>query len=341
MNRERKKRVLRDNLKKNRHFFILMLLLPLTELGVFLLYGLLTEAALYAAALSLVIALVLLSIDLARDLKRADERERLLKALPDGWNEPFEAETLEEEDWHKAIETLGSLSASLSDRLSETKKDTLDYVSAWVHQIKTPIAVMRLQLGGNGSAEHSALLAELSRVEQYVDMVLQYARLESESRDLVIREYPLDELIRESIRRFARQFILKKLPVVYEGTSLHVITDQKWFCCVLEQLLSNAVKYTSSGQITVRADPHSGTISVTDTGVGIPQSDLPRIFEKGYTGMNGREGQNSSGLGLYLCARAAGLLHIRLKVESAPGQGSTFYVILPEECIRPGIRKDG
>lgn len=304
--------------------------MPVTFLTVFLLYGILIEALLYGTALILFLALNLLIPDIIGEMKRAEEREKLLYSLPDEWASPLDLKTLADQDWHRAVLLLGKRAEQMSDCLSESRKDTLDYVSAWVHQIKTPIAVMRMLLENVSGPEQTALQSELSRTEQYVEMVLQYARLESESNDLVIEAYPLDELIRDSIRRFSRQFILKKLSLSYDGTDLTVITDRKWFCCILDQLLSNAVKYTAHGKVTVQANPITREICISDTGIGIPECDQPRIFEKGYTGQNGRRDAASSGLGLYLSKRAAVLLHLSLRVESTPGRGSRFFVSLPE-----------
>ena len=147
-----------------------------------------------------------------------------------------------------------------------------------------------------------------------------------ETHDLVIREYSLDELIRGSVRRLAAQFVEKRLRLCYTPTDATVVTDQKWFSFILDQLLSNAVKYTPSGTITI--EMRGRLLRISDTGPGITPEDLPRIFEKGYTGVNGRLGQRSSGLGLYLSKKAADMLSIPLSAESAVGAGSVFILDL-------------
>lgn len=210
----------------------------------------------------------------------------------------------------------------------------LDYYTVWVHQIKTPIAVMRMRLGMEDSENNRALAAELFRIEQYVELVLSYIRLGSRANDLVIREYGTDELIRETLRKYASQFILRKLRLVYEPAETRVITDKKWLTLILEQLLSNALKYTPSGEIRVEAEQNR--IRISDTGIGIAPEDLPRIFEKGYTGINGRLGRQSSGLGLFLCKKAADLIGAVITCESEPGKGTAFTVILPERESRAG-----
>ena len=219
----------------------------------------------------------------------------------------------------------------LQTEFSAKKQADDDYYTAWVHQIKTPIAAMKLMLSED-TEEHKALSAELFRVEQYVGMVLDYIRLESDSNDLVIREYPLDELIREPLRKFAPQFIRRRLKLTYEPTDKTVVTDKKWFIFILEQLISNAVKYTPEGEIKISVEDN--IVKISDTGIGIAPEDIPRIFEKGYTGKNGRLGEKSSGLGLFLTKKAADLLAVQISVKSSVGSGSEFSVIMPECNIR-------
>ena len=245
----------------------------------------------------------------------------MLSAVLYEWRSLPEANTSAEEDYQKMIGFLGKELENQTARTAGERQDMLDYYTAWVHQIKTPIAVMRLQLSED-TPEHHALSAELTRIERYVDMVLQYVRIDSGSTDLVIRECKLDVPIREALRKQAEQFIGKRLALRYEPTDATVITDQKWLVFILDQILSNAVKYTSAGSVTVLF--REGILTVSDTGAGIAPEDLPRIFEKGYTGMNGRLGQKSSGFGLYLAKKAADMLSISISAESTPGEGSTF-----------------
>ncbi|MBP9989140.1 MAG: HAMP domain-containing histidine kinase [Ruminococcus sp.] len=226
----------------------------------------------------------------------------------------------EEAEYQEIIDGLAKKINELNIAFSEEKQDMQDWYTLWVHQIKTPIAVMKLNLTDN----EKEISNQLFRIEEYVDMALSYIRLESEQNDLVIREYSLDELIRETVRKYAPQFIAKKIKLNYIPTDKKVITDKKWFSCILEQYISNAIKYTNSGSIMITVEGE--TLSVTDTGVGIAKEDLPRIFEKGYTGNNGRTDAKSSGLGLYLSAKAAKLICVDLSAESISGNGSRFNI---------------
>ena len=311
--------------RKNRTALILFAAMTACSAAVFALYRIFAEPLLYAAFLSFLLLAVLLVCDYLREKREHAQRVRTLGAISSEWRALPEAHSLAEEDLQEMILALGQQMDQLTVQADGEWQDMLDYYTAWVHQIKTPIAVMKLKLADD-TPEHRALAAELARIEQYVDMVLQYIRIGSGTNDLVIREYRLDDLIREAVRKQAAQFVEKKLKLNYAPTGASVVTDQKWFGCILDQLLSNAVKYTPSGSVTIGWD--DGQLTISDTGIGIEAEDLPRIFEKGYTGINGRIGQKSSGLGLYLAKKAAELLAIPLRAESTPGEGSTFTLDL-------------
>ena len=193
-------------------------------------------------------------------------------------------------------------------RWEKSGQDMEDYYATWVHQIKAPIAVMNVLLQQEDTETNQNLKAELFRVEQYVEMALGYVRLDSGTKDLVIAQYPLDEIVRKSIRKYAGQFII-------------------------EQLLSNAVKYTLKGIVTIIVSEEK-KLTVTDTGMGIAPEDLPRIFEKGYTGYNGRMERKSTGIGLYLSQMAAKKLGHQITVVSKLGEGSSFTIDLAEYPLR-------
>lgn len=328
MKKGRRGAVLGDCLRKNRVAILLWVLTVLMEWVVFYLYRIMWEPLLYAGVLTLAVGLLLLGLDLRREMQTARERLRLREAILTEWNNLPEEKTLEQADYGDMIRSLGRQLRQETAAQEAQRQDMLDYYTTWVHQIKTPMAVMKLYLGAE-SPEHRAMGAELFRMEQYVDMVLQYLRLDGGENDLVITRCDLDELIREAVRRYGPQFVLRKLSLHYEPTERTVVTDRKWFVCILEQLLSNAIKYTPEGCITIRLE--GDCLHISDTGIGIAPEDLPRIFEKGYTGENGRLERTSSGLGLYLAGKAAALLHIPITVDSRPGQGTTFTLHLRQE----------
>jgi hypothetical protein len=301
---------------------------------VFYLYGVEPEPICYAFVLCMLLYFLLLAARFVQYCRCVKSRERLaddLKILDRALRFP-EACTLAERDYQEMIRMLTDHCRELLTGWEKERQDSLDYYSTWVHQIKTPIAVMRMQLQGEDTEENRTLLAELFRIEQYVEMVLSYIRLGSSQTDFVFQEYELDAMIRQAIRKYASQFVHNRIRLIYEPVSVRVLTDEKWLLFLLEQLLSNAVKYTPRGTVSITVSPEQ-VLSVSDTGIGIAPSDLPRIFEKGFTGYNGRADQKATGLGLYLCRQTADRLGIRLWAESKPGEGSTFFLDLKQKRL--------
>ncbi len=304
--------------------------------AVFALYGIRMEAAWYPILITALFGMIMLAAGFVRYDKRRRNMERILSSdgiFPDAADILPKAESLEEEDYH---ELLGKMEAAFRKKKGEwdaLRRDMDDYYATWVHQIKAPIAVMKVMLQQEDTPENRELSAELFRVEQYAEMALCYVRLGEGASDLVIQEYDLDTIIRKAVRKYAGQFIRRRIRLVYEGTAVRVITDEKWLSFIIEQLLSNAVKYTSEGSVTI-AVGDGKKLSVTDTGIGISPEDMPRIFEKGYTGYNGRLDKKSTGIGLYLCRKAAEKLGHVLTAESEPGKGSRFTIDLESYPFR-------
>lgn len=211
-------------------------------------------------------------------------------------------------------------------------KELTDYYTIWAHQIKTPIAAMKLILQREETAVSRELSEELKRIQEYVEMVLVVLRLDSDSTDYVIREYDLDHMIRQAVRKYSTQFIYKKIQLKYEPLQVSVLTDEKWLLFVIEQVLSNALKYTKAGSIEIFMEEPK-TLCIRDTGIGIAPEDLPRIFEKGYTGYNGRSDKKASGIGLYLCRRICTKLGHRIRAASAVGEGTTIRISLERRAL--------
>ncbi len=320
---------LKESVRKNRLLLLFLLCATVVNAAVTLLYGQPSEPILYILVLDAFFLSAAVISACIKEKKRARERAAvlgngvtaMLSCLP-------EPDSSAEADYQEMLRQLQAALTEAEDAAARERADAADYYTVWVHQIKTPIAVMKLKLAAD-TEENRALLAELFRIEEYVDMVLQYIRLGSETNDLVIREYSLDELIREALRKYAPQFIEKRLKLDYVPSGGSIVTDRKWFACILDQLLSNAIKYTPAGTVSVGLEGES--LVVRDTGVGIAPEDLPRIFEKGYTGSNGRTGRVSSGLGLYLAKKAADLLSLPIRAESSPGEGSAFILTMQKK----------
>lgn len=254
-----------------------------------------------------------------------------LAALPDSLLHQLEAfDTQADRDYHGIIAALSRREEARAGEISRKLSDSMDYYTTWVHQIKTPIASMRLLLEKEDSPVSRQLSEELFRVEQYVQMVMTYQRLDSDSTDYVFRQTDVDAVVRGAIRKFAPQFISKGIRLDYVPRQTLVVTDEKWLSFVIEQLLSNAIKYTPAGCITIRFQDNND-LTITDTGIGIAPEDLPRIFERGYTGYNGRTDKRASGLGLYLCRRICDALGHGISIRSTPGVGTTVTISLSQK----------
>lgn len=320
-----KMRIVKDVLKQNTIAIVLWIVFAGTIFSVFSLYNLPLEPVVYSAVLSLIILVVCLAVLYLKGKRAAAERENAIASIAVSWRKLPNPQSALEEDYGAMLRNLGEMLEKTGNEYEEERQDILDYYTAWVHQIKTPIAVMKLKLSDD-TPENFALKAELFRIEQYVDMVLQYIRLGSKTTDLLVKQYQLDDLIKETIRKYAPQFVEKRVKLDFTPTETNIVTDKKWFVLILEQFISNAIKYTPSGTVSIRAQ--DGALVVADTGIGIAPEDLPRIFEKGFTGNNGRIGEKSSGLGLYLVKKAADLLKIDISVDSTLGKGTEFKISL-------------
>lgn len=223
----------------------------------------------------------------------------------------------------------------------EDMREKQDFFALWAHQIKTPIAAMHLLLQAE-ETDPASCRQELFKIENYVEMALNYLRFEEMSNDLVLERNSLEGLVRQAVKKYAFVFIHNHIAIKLEDLNYTVLTDEKWFCFVLEQILSNALKYTRQGSVTIFAEKNGGGIRLTirDTGIGIRSEDLPRIFEKGFTGYNGRMDKKASGLGLYLCKGICGKLGHRIEVFSAEGKGTDVCITMPcEKVVQEDLRK--
>ena len=230
-----------------------------------------------------------------------------------------------ERDYQALIRAMAENRAETVSHMDRKMADLSAYYTLWAHQIKTPIAAMRLLLQQEG-AENGELGQELFRIEQYVGMALGYVRLDSDSTDFLLRRCDLDGILRPAVRKFAPQFIRKRLTLRYEPVEKTVLTDEKWLGFVVEQVLSNAIKYTPEGGAVTIGCTDAPALLISDTGIGIEPEDLPRVFEQGFTGYNGRADKKATGLGLYLCRRVCRKLGHTITMDSRVGEGTTVTI---------------
>lgn len=290
--------------------------IPFYEIG----YGMLLCGFVAAAA-------VLVGYGRHREsFRQLEQMQANIAAIPCDMKAP---EYMYEKQYQECIRAVAQEKDRLQREMMSRQQDLSEYYSMWVHQIKTPIASMRLHLDGEDSGRSRRLRSELLRIEQYVEMVLTYFRIGSDSSDYVFRTVSLDKVLRESVRKFRGDFIMKKLRLEYAASDITVVSDEKWLSFVVEQILSNALKYTNEGAVTISLEK-PGTLCISDTGIGIAPEDLPRIFEKGYTGGNGHENKRASGLGLYLCRQICDRLGLAISIESEVESGTTVRLDLDQ-----------
>lgn len=243
---------------------------------------------------------------------------------------------LNRKDYEKILEIKDSpLSRALYKSVEENKNfkdfeekksaDVKNYLTIWTHQIKSPIFALKLLLKKD-EINKIDCEKEIFEIEEYVGNILGYARINADSTDYVFSKYSLDEIIRGVIRKYSIQFIGKNNRVDFFETKKIILTDAKWFSFLLEQIISNAIKYTQNGRVAIYLEKNE--LVIEDNGIGIMPEDLPRIFDAGYTGYNGRLEKKSTGLGLNLSKNIGKSLRVRLRCESEPKIGTKMYINL-------------
>lgn len=309
-----------------RRIILLFLVFTAIFVSVFFIYDIEIEPVGYAFVFCVLIGIAALIAGFFKFRQKQLTLDQIFENLPLMTDSLPDPDNDTEQSLDDIITKLTALNSENITKLREIQQNNSEYFTVWVHQIKTPISAVQMILQQEDSSISREISAELFKIEQYAEMALNYIRLDSDTNDLVIKRYSIDNIIRQAIRRYAPLFIRKKLSIDYQPAEGEVITDEKWLGFVVEQLLSNAVKYTTKGCVFIKFQDN--ILSVSDTGIGISPEDLPRIFEKGYTGMSGRTDKKSTGLGLYLCKMICDKLGHKLTASSQVGQGSVFCIDL-------------
>lgn len=306
----------------SRRFILLLLLIVFSIMGMF---AFIFEDGRSLLEYQLLLAFLLASFFLGMDLASAYKEYR---------NQLFYASGRPQTALEVLLfEKLALLEMDKKNRAIEEREklnDLMDYYTLWAHQIKTPIAASSLLVGEiEDKKVKNQLEQELFKIESYVNIVLQYLRLESFHEDLVLKRENVEDLVKEIVKKYAIFFIQKGLSLSLHDLDRTIITDKKWFVVILEQVLSNSLKYTSQGGIEIYFQ--EDTLYIKDSGLGIQDADLLRVFERGFSGYNGRLTQQSSGLGLYLSKKIADELGHQISIASQVGQGTTVMISFSEK----------
>ena len=232
---------------------------------------------------------------------------------------------VKEENILQEMENIQIENKALRNKMIEERNDLEEYFLLWIHQIKTPITVCNLILG-KPDADYR-LKEQIFYIEDYTNMAMNYLKLKTRTSDMDICEADLDSIISGVIKKYSIIFIEKKIKLNYKKTEAKVVSDTKWLSILLEQVISNALKYTKSGEIAILYDKKTNKLTVKDTGIGIPAKDIKKIFDRGYSGFNGRLNEKSSGLGLYMVGKIAEILNVEIEVKSELNVGSEFSFI--------------
>lgn len=281
----------------------------------------------YCFILSSFIQLIIYAIDFYFYYKKHLLLHQLQHSIAISLNQLPIAKDLHEEDYQTLVTTLYKINQNNIFKSDHKYQEVLDYYTLWAHQIKTPIAAMKLVIQSD-EQDHSEIVMELLKIEQYVEMVLYYLRMQTMSSDLSLHTYSLETIVINAIKKQSQFFIRRKIQLDLQSFNTTVLTDEKWLSFVIEQLLSNALKYTPE-QGTIRIYLlHPCTLVIEDSGIGIRQEDLPRVFEKGFTGYNGRMDKKSTGIGLYLCKQVMTNLGHQIEMKSNIHKGTKVFLNL-------------
>ncbi len=296
----------------------------------------------YALELALFLGACYLIWDYIRYRGKYRELQQLLLAEERADGLPQSSSAIEQA-YRQIITAQEAEKRALITQLDEKQQNMADYYSMWTHQIKIPLAAMDLLLQNADENVRTAkqLREEVFKTGQYVDMALHYARMESISADLSFTKLDVGELLKGALKKYWLLFSGAGVNLHLEECHAQVITDGKWFSFVIEQILSNALKYTKKGSISIYGADEDGRhvtegcsyLVIEDTGIGIEAGDLPRIFERGFTGYNGRLGNKSTGIGLYLCRQIMDRLGLSIRVESKQNEGTKVFLGIVQEEI--------
>lgn len=232
-----------------------------------------------------------------------------------------------EEKLKNQIQELEEANLNLRNDFLAKEKELQEYFLIWIHQIKTPITAGKLICDSDIENENiKNIKKELIYIEDYTNMALSYLKMANHNTDMDISLVNLDDITKPLIKKYAILFISNNIKLEYKKLNVKVITDSKWCMVVIEQLLSNAIKYTKNGTVSISFNEKENYLEIKDNGIGIKDSDLPKIFDKGYSGFNGRQNQKSTGIGLFLVKQILDKLGQKVKLESKLGEGTSVKV---------------
>lgn len=312
-------------LKDRKLIFIAILFWIAIFSGVFALCGIEFKYVWYPTVLGCMVLVICLMVDFVCYYKKCRSLIMVENSIDVTLDNLPKTSNQIEEMYTELLKLLTNEKNEEINNILNSKKETMEYVTLWSHQIKTPITALQLLANDTDEEIRIEILNRLFEIEQYQDMMLQYLRLEGGGSDYVLADYSVKDMVNQAVKYFARIFISKGISVkIQVDESRKVVTDEKWMVFVLKQLISNALKYTSKGEICISFD--NDELLIKDSGIGIAKEDLPRIFDRGYTGYNGRKDKKATGLGLYLTKQILDRLNHKIEIDSQIGVGTRVFI---------------
>lgn len=317
-------------------------------LSVNLLFFIITAVVMALSRVSLVIILITACIwflpilfymitDYIKWRKYFDNIEDVLSNLDKKYLLPEVMDKADSITSEKISEILKTVSRSMHENVNyyrDMQEDYREYIEAWVHEIKTPIASSKLLIENNNNEVTKKIDMQMDRIENYVEQVLYYSKSNETEKDYIIKKISLDESVRNVIKRNYRDMIAKRIKVEMADLSSIVYSDPKWIEFIMNQIVVNAIKYSKDKNSMIKISSeelkNSVTLTIEDNGIGIPETDVKRVFDKGFTGENGRKYGKSTGIGLYLCRKLCLRLGIGIKLQSEEGNGTKVMITFPK-----------
>lgn len=325
--------MLNSYLKERKTDIIMYFVFVFVFVLIFKLYSVDVKIALYPAIICMILWAIYAAIKFYRYCRNHRHRIELsnhieitLKNLP-------KPESLLEEDYQNLLNVLMEYNRMQLSENNQKYSDMREYITLWAHQMKTPITAINLLINEFDNDDKNKIKEQLFEIEGYVDTALQFTRLDTMNSDLLLKEYSLMQIVKQGIKYYSKIFISKGISLKLSEFDTTVVTDEKWLLFVIKQILSNALKYTDEGSISIYTSPNK-TLVIEDTGIGISEEDINRIFERGFTGYNGRLDKKATGIGLYLSKQILDKLNHNIKIYSQSGAGTKVEISLDSSLTK-------
>ena len=243
---------------------------------------------------------------------------------------------LEGQIFKNSLEQIDKSTLENVNKYKYMTEDYKEYIELWIHEIKIPISASKMVIENNKNAITKSIDEELDKVENYIEQALFYARSNTVEKDYYIRKVFLKEIVTESIKKNKSSLIQEKIPIDIHDLDIEVNTDNKWIVFILNQIIQNSIKYRKKENSVIEIYANQGKenviLYIKDNGIGIKQGEITRVFEKGFTGTNGRlSNKKSTGIGLYLCKKLCNKLGIGIELNSVQNEGTEVKLVFPKD----------